>query len=100
MLREVTDSTTLRSPALRVRPLLVGWLLTVGVDFLFNAERSDCEAGREHILTIQTEINFKPYANVKAFASVGVDLLLMLEIGVRAGRPGGSGRGGVVNSYP
>jgi hypothetical protein len=37
MLREVTDSTTLRSPALRVRPLLVAWLLTVGVDFLFNA---------------------------------------------------------------
>jgi hypothetical protein len=33
----MTDSAASRPAALRMRPLMVAWLLTIGVDFFFNA---------------------------------------------------------------
>lgn len=56
---------------------------SVGLDFEFSAGRHACEAGSEHLLEVGADTTFVPYANVRAYAQAGAELLIA-EAGVRA----------------
>lgn len=75
----MTESTTWQPAALRVRPLVVAWLLTVGVDLFFNAGLFSglFDQNREPALLSDTEL-FQRIPVAYLSLTVGVTALAWL----------------------